>query len=96
MGESRAGKTKVRISTSTSAIDGLNCFILHVQLINLLSRSNFPVGKGHRSCTNHIQLSRVFEYEDQKLMFIDTPGLEHSARGESDLLNEIACFLADV
>lgn len=67
-----------------------------MQLVNLLSRSNFATGKGCRSCTNTIQLSRIFEHEDKKVMLIDTPGLEHHTRGESDILGEVASLLADM
>ncbi|KAJ7928822.1 P-loop containing nucleoside triphosphate hydrolase protein [Mycena leptocephala] len=63
-------------------------------LTNLLSGSNLRVGKGLRSCTSTIQVAPVFELDGQSIMLIDTPGFDDTSRSDTEILTEIAAFLA--
>ncbi|KAF7374716.1 hypothetical protein MSAN_00356900 [Mycena sanguinolenta] len=62
--------------------------------INLLSASNLRVGKSLESCTNTVQVALPFELDERSVMLIDTPGFDDTTRSDTDILTQIATFLA--
>ncbi|CAK5269650.1 unnamed protein product [Mycena citricolor] len=64
--------------------------------VNLLLNSDrkMSVGKGLRSCTVEVQ-EALIEIDGRRVILIDTPGFDDSARSDADVLTLIAKYLAD-
>ncbi|KAJ6513033.1 P-loop containing nucleoside triphosphate hydrolase protein, partial [Mycena sanguinolenta] len=62
--------------------------------INLLSNANLHVGHGLQSCTGTVQVAQSFELEGRSVTLIDTPGFDDTTRSDTDILTQIAEFLA--
>jgi predicted GTPase len=63
-------------------------------LINLASGSNLRVGRGLKSCTSTVQTSMPFEFDDRRVVLIDTPGFDDTNKSDTDILRMIAHYLA--
>ncbi|KAJ7168445.1 P-loop containing nucleoside triphosphate hydrolase protein [Mycena filopes] len=62
--------------------------------INVVSGSNLRVGRGLQSCTDTVQVAPSFRLDDQLVTLIDTPGFDDTSRSDTDILTQIASFLA--
>ena len=62
--------------------------------VNLVSGSDFRVGRGLKSCTNVVQVSKPFELDDKPIVLIDTPGFDDTHKSDIDILRIIAHYLA--
>ncbi|KAJ6513038.1 P-loop containing nucleoside triphosphate hydrolase protein, partial [Mycena sanguinolenta] len=62
--------------------------------INLLSASNLCVEQSLQSCTNTVQVALPFELDERSVTLIDTPGFDDTTRSDTDILTQIAAFLA--
>lgn len=88
-GPTGAGKTTV------SGDDGEIINILTVlvtQFINRVCGSDFRVGTGLLSCTDHVQIAECV-LAHQMVTLIDTPGFDDTYKSQADILNDIASFL---
>ncbi|KAF7374714.1 hypothetical protein MSAN_00356700 [Mycena sanguinolenta] len=62
--------------------------------INLLSGSNLRVGNNLQSCTNRVQVAAPFKLDGRWVTLIDTPGFDDTTRSDTEILTQIAAFLA--
>jgi predicted GTPase len=62
--------------------------------INLVSGSDFRIGRGLKSCTKTVQVSKPFELDDRPVILIDTPGFDDTEKSDTDILHIIAEDLA--
>ncbi|PVF93976.1 hypothetical protein CPB86DRAFT_678761, partial [Serendipita vermifera] len=62
-------------------------------IMNLLSGSDFAVGRRLRSCTHDVQLTEEFKFEGQTVVLIDTPGFDDTIRSEQEILIDVTNFL---
>ncbi|KAJ7928770.1 hypothetical protein B0H13DRAFT_1966108, partial [Mycena leptocephala] len=91
----RPDSTNLRIQVQGYAPQVLKNNILPVlYFINLLSGSNFLVGDGPDACTSTIQVSPVFQLDGQSFVLIDTSGFDDPTRSDTEILTQIASFLA--
>ena len=65
-----------------------------LQFINLASHSNLQVGMNIKSCTVDVQLADKFTLDGRQVALIDTPGFDDTTRSDTDILGNIAAFLA--
>ncbi|KAF7374701.1 GTP-binding protein A [Mycena sanguinolenta] len=63
-------------------------------LINLLSGSNLRVGTSLQSCTTMVQIAAPFQLDRRWITLIDTPGFDDTSRSDTEVLTQIAAFLA--
>ncbi|KAF7336788.1 GTP-binding protein A [Mycena venus] len=62
--------------------------------INLLSGSNLLVGRGLQSCTSAVQVASPFQLDGRWITLIDTPGFDDTSKSDTEVLTQIAAFLA--
>ncbi|KAJ6513035.1 P-loop containing nucleoside triphosphate hydrolase protein [Mycena sanguinolenta] len=62
--------------------------------INMLSGSNFRVGNSLQSCTNTVQVAPRFQLNGRWVTLIDTPGFDDTTRSDTEILTQIAAFVA--
>ncbi|KAK7033301.1 GTP-binding protein A [Favolaschia claudopus] len=62
--------------------------------INLLSGSNLEVGSGLQSCTSTVEVASPFQLDGRWISLIDTPGFDDTTRSDTQILTQIASFLA--
>ncbi|KAJ7364254.1 P-loop containing nucleoside triphosphate hydrolase protein [Mycena albidolilacea] len=62
--------------------------------INIVSGSNLRVGKSLQSCTSTVQVAPPFQLGDRWVTLIDTPGFDDTTRSDTEILTQIAAFLA--
>ncbi|KAJ7031370.1 P-loop containing nucleoside triphosphate hydrolase protein [Mycena alexandri] len=62
--------------------------------INIVSSSNLRVGRGLHSCTSTVQVAPPFQLDDRVVTLIDTPGFDDTSRSDTEILTQIASFLA--
>jgi len=62
--------------------------------INLASRSNLRVGMDLESCTPEVQLANEFTLDGRRVLLIDTPGFDDTVKSDTEILKNIASFLA--
>ncbi|PVF93980.1 hypothetical protein CPB86DRAFT_72144, partial [Serendipita vermifera] len=62
-------------------------------IVNLLSGSDFTIGRRLQACTNNVQLTEKFTFEGRSVVLIDTPGFDDTNRSEQEILIDITNFL---
>ncbi|KAJ7859152.1 hypothetical protein B0H14DRAFT_2747238 [Mycena olivaceomarginata] len=62
--------------------------------INTLSGSNLRVGSSLQSCTTTVQVASPFKLDGRWISLIDTPGFDDTSRSDTEILTQIASFLA--
>ncbi|KAJ6513018.1 P-loop containing nucleoside triphosphate hydrolase protein [Mycena sanguinolenta] len=62
--------------------------------INLLSGSKLRVGTSLQSCTTTVQVASPFQLDSRWITLIDTPGFDDTSRSDTEVLTQIAAFLA--
>ncbi|KAJ7031334.1 P-loop containing nucleoside triphosphate hydrolase protein [Mycena alexandri] len=62
--------------------------------INTVSGSNLRVGHDLHSCTSTIEVAPPFQLDGHPVTLIDTPGFDDTDKSETEILTEIAAFLA--
>jgi len=62
--------------------------------INILSGSNLRVGSSLQSCTSTVQVASPFQLDGRWITLIDTPGFDDTTRSDTEILTQIAAFLA--
>ncbi|KAJ7745774.1 P-loop containing nucleoside triphosphate hydrolase protein [Mycena metata] len=62
--------------------------------INVVSGSNLRVGRGLHSCTSTVQVATPFQLDGRVVTLIDTPGFDDTSRSDTEILTQIASFLA--
>ncbi|KAF9645063.1 hypothetical protein BDM02DRAFT_3156987 [Thelephora ganbajun] len=62
--------------------------------INLASHSNLRVGTDLESCTPEVQLANEFTLDGRRVVLIDTPGFDDTTKSDTEILKNIATFLA--
>jgi predicted GTPase len=67
-----------------------------MQLINTVSHSALKIGHGLRSCTSEVHFSDPFMVNGRKVVLFDTPGFDDTNRSDTEILTEIAVFLAEL
>ena len=77
-------------SSSAHSLD----FVDTLQFINLASHSSLRVGMDLKSCTQEVQLADEFTMDGRRVVLIDTPGFDDTAKSDTDVLRMIADFLA--
>lgn len=60
----------------------------------MASHSNLWVGADLGSCTAEVQLADKFTLDGRQVVLIDTPGFDDTTRSDTDILRNIATFLA--
>ena len=65
-----------------------------LQFINLVSHSNLRVGMDLESCTSEVQLANEFTLDGRRVVLIDTPGFDDTTKSDTQILKNIATFLA--
>ncbi|KAJ7261784.1 hypothetical protein B0H12DRAFT_336639 [Mycena haematopus] len=60
----------------------------------MVSESNLRVGRSLQSCTNTVQVALPFDLDDRRVTLIDTPGFDDTTRSDTEILTQIAAFLA--
>lgn len=65
------------------------------QFINLVTgTSELSIGDGLESCTTNTRTSVLWDRSGRKIQLIDTPGFDHTAKSDLDVLKEIANCLS--
>ena len=67
-----------------------------IKFINTIAKnSNIAVGHGLESCTSDISTVRLSfpEWIDSDIVFVDTPGFDHTNKTETDVLKMVADWL---
>ena len=72
----------------------LSVFMDPAQFINLVSGSNLCVGRNLESCTSTVQVAPPFTLDGRWVTLIDTPGFDDTSRSDTEVLTQIASFLA--
>ncbi|KAJ7678997.1 P-loop containing nucleoside triphosphate hydrolase protein [Mycena polygramma] len=62
--------------------------------INIVSGSDLRVGRSLQSCTSTVQVASPFQLDGRWVTLIDTPGFDDTTRSDTDILTQIASFLA--
>ncbi|KAJ6507945.1 P-loop containing nucleoside triphosphate hydrolase protein [Mycena vitilis] len=62
--------------------------------INVVSGSDLRVGRSLQSCTSTVQVASPFQLDGRWVTLIDTPGFDDTTRSDTDILTQIASFLA--
>ena len=94
MGPSGSGKSTVR--TSRYTLVPLSPTYRLIKFINTVAKnSNIAVGHGLESCTSHISTVRLSfpERIASDIVFVDTPGFDHTNKTETDVLKMVADWL---
>ena len=65
-----------------------------LQFVNLASHSNLQVGMDLESCTSEVQLANEFTLDGRRVALIDTPGFDDTTKSDTQILKNIAAFLA--
>jgi GTPase Era involved in 16S rRNA processing len=60
----------------------------------LTGTSELPIGDGSQSCTRDLQSTEYLNQSDCKIRLIDTPGFDHTAKSDLDVLKEIAHYVS--
>ena len=96
MGPSGSGKSTVRTTSRNSLVPlSPNTYRL-IKFINTIAKnSNIAVGHGLESCTSDISTVRLSfpEWIDSDIVFVDTPGFDHTNKTETDVLKMVADWL---
>ena len=66
----------------------------YLQFINLASGSNLQVGTGSEPCTAKVQVVDEFTLSGRAVTLIDTPGFDDTSKGDTEISDMIAAFLA--
>jgi len=82
------GDTNIAIAVMGATGSGKTTFI------NTLSGSNLRIGRGLQSCTSVVQAAAPFQLDGHTILLIDTPGFDDTTKSDTDILKEIAAFLA--
>lgn len=61
--------------------------------INLASNSDLKVGEGLESCTVDVASSLPFQLDGKRVVLVDTPGFDGSARSDTEILRMVSDFL---
>ena len=64
------------------------------QFVNIASHSNLQVGTSVQSCTADVQLADKFILDGRQVLLVDTPGFDDTTKSDTDILRNIAAFLA--
>ncbi|PVF99582.1 hypothetical protein CPB86DRAFT_847032 [Serendipita vermifera] len=62
--------------------------------INLASGSSLETKVGLRSCTSKVESTRPFLVNGRQVVLLDTPGFDGTSKGDLDILEEIAEYMA--
>ncbi|KAF9490364.1 hypothetical protein BDN71DRAFT_194355 [Pleurotus eryngii] len=64
--------------------------------INMASGSALRVGSGLMSCTDAVQISEPFLFENRTVRLIDTPGFDDTSKTDTEVLTMIAASLSSM
>lgn len=67
------------------------------QFINLLCGTDeMKIGRGLKSCTADVKVSKAKIFNDRPVCFIDTPGFDDTKKSDAEILKTVSSFLADM
>jgi hypothetical protein len=96
MGPSGSGKSTVRNTSPYTPAQYLLFIVFYIKFINTVAKnSNIAVGHGLESCTSDISTVRLSfpERTASDIVFVDTPGFDHTNKTEADVLKMVADWL---
>lgn len=64
--------------------------------INLLSGSDLRIGEGLEACTAEVQRSLPFELDGKRVVLVDTPGFDDTAKSDAEILGLVVDYIAEL